>query len=223
MVDEGGDWDRRNRLKIYEGMYCLLSRDFSKASGLFLSAVTTFNCQEMFSYTDFVFYTVIAAIKSLERVDLKKKVVDSPDILSAILEVPSLSEFVNSLYECRYHDFFVALLEIEALVVCDRFLARHANWFVREMRIAAYSQFLESYRTVTTDAMASTFGVSSGFIDRELSKFIASKRVNATIDKVAGVIETNRPDVRNAQYQSVIQKGDALLNRIQVLSRTLRV
>ena len=28
LIDEGGDWDRRNRLKVYEGLYCITIRDF---------------------------------------------------------------------------------------------------------------------------------------------------------------------------------------------------
>ena len=28
LIDEGGDWDRRNRLKVYEGLYCLTIRNF---------------------------------------------------------------------------------------------------------------------------------------------------------------------------------------------------
>ena len=36
---------------------------------------------------------------------------------------------------------------------------------------------------------------------RELSRFIAVGRLNCKIDKVAGVVETNRPDAKNALYQ----------------------
>ena len=36
------------------------------------------------------------------------------------------------------------------------------------MRIVAYSQFLESYKTVTIKSMAQAFGVSPEFIDRFL-------------------------------------------------------
>ena len=36
---------------------------------------------------------------------------------------------------------------------------------------------------------------------RELSRFIASGRLSAKIDKVGGVVETSRPDTKNAQYQ----------------------
>ncbi|KAK8684442.1 hypothetical protein V6N13_040469 [Hibiscus sabdariffa] len=41
------------------------------------------------------------------------------------------------------------------------------------------------------------------------------------IDKVAGVLETNRPDAKNALYQATIKQGDFLLNRIQKLSRVI--
>ncbi len=37
----------------------------------------------------------------------------------------------------------------------------------------------------------------------------------------AGVIETTRPDTKNAQYAAVIKQGDALLNKIQKLSRVV--
>lgn len=71
------------------------------------------------------------------------------------------------------------------------------------------------------EGMARTFGVTRGFLDRELSRFIASGRLNARIDAVAGVIETTRPDSKIAQYYALLKKGDALLTRIQKLSRVV--
>jgi len=41
------------------------------------------------------------------------------------------------------------------------------------------------------------------------------------IMQVAGVIETTRPDAKNAQYQSAIKHGDLLLNRLQKLSKVI--
>lgn len=41
------------------------------------------------------------------------------------------------------------------------------------------------------------------------------------IDKVKGIVETNRPDAKNAQYQASIKQGDILLTRIQKLSRVI--
>ena len=42
------------------------------------------------------------------------------------------------------------------------------------------------------DAVATAFGVSADFIDAELADFIVAGRISAKIDKVAGVVETNR-------------------------------
>ena len=41
-------------------------------------------------------------------------------------------------------------------------------------------------------AVADAFGVTADFMDRELSEFIVAGRLPAKIDKVAGVVETNR-------------------------------
>lgn len=54
--------------------------------------------------------------------------------------------------------------------------------------------------------MARSFGVSVAFIDRDLSQFVAAKRINCKIDKVGGIVETVRPDQKNAQYQKVIKQ-----------------
>ena len=53
-------------------------------------------------------------------------------------------------------------------------------------------QFLESYKSVTLQSMADSFGVSIDFMDKELSDFIVAGRLPAKIDKVAGIIETTR-------------------------------
>lgn len=36
---------------------------------------------------------------------------------------------------------------------------------------------------------------------RELARFIAAGRLHCKIDKVGGIVETNRPDSKNYQYQ----------------------
>ncbi len=100
-------------------------------------------------------------------------------------------------------------------------MGKHAKYFIKEMRVVAYSQFLESYKSVTLESMAKSFGVTPAFLDKELSTFIAAGRINCKIDKVAGIIESNRPDERIALYQKIVKEGDFLLNRIQKLSRAM--
>ncbi|KAI9916994.1 hypothetical protein PsorP6_017993 [Peronosclerospora sorghi] len=222
-IDEGGDWDRRNRLKVYEGCYLLLTRDFKKAATRFQESIATFTATELMPYRTLVFYSVVTCVLSLPRVELKEKIVDSPEILAVMDEIPFLRDFLNGIYECKYQTFFTALVQLEPMILQDKYLSTHARYLYRELRVLAYAQFLEAYRSVTLDSMATAFGVSMAFLDKELARFIAAGRLNAKIDKVDGVIETNRPDMKNAQYQDAIKKGDLLLNRIQKLARVINV
>uniref|UniRef100_L7LYF3 Putative 26s proteasome regulatory complex subunit rpn7/psmd6 n=1 Tax=Rhipicephalus pulchellus TaxID=72859 RepID=L7LYF3_RHIPC len=201
LIEEGGDWDRRNRLKVYQGLYSLAVRDFKAAAASFLDTVSTFTCYELMDYQRFVTYTVLASIIALPRVELREKVVKGSEILEVLHGVPDISEYLFSLYRCQYAVFFRKLAHVEQLLQRDRLWAPHVRFYVREMRILAYSQLLESYRSLTLQYMANAFGVTVAFIDQELARYIAAGRLHCKIDKVGEVVETNRPDSKNYQYQ----------------------
>lgn len=74
LIEEGGDWDRRNRLKVYQGLYCVAIRDFKQAAELFLDTVSTFTSYELMDYKTFVTYTVYVSMIALDRPDLREKV-----------------------------------------------------------------------------------------------------------------------------------------------------
>mmetsp|Transcript_2512 Transcript_2512/g.4920 ORF Transcript_2512/g.4920 Transcript_2512/m.4920 type:complete len:400 (-) Transcript_2512:96-1295(-) len=218
LVEKGGDWERRNLLKVYEATFLVCIRDFKAAADLFIESVATFTATAVYSYETMVVYTVITSMISLDRISLRKKVVKSPEILQIVQEMPKVQTLIQSLNKCNYAELFAVLVDISTMMNKDRYFAPHAAWWLREMRIVAYSQFLRSYRSVTLGSMARTFGVGNKFLDKELSRFIAAGRLNCKIDQVNLVIETNRPDAKNSQYADIIAKGDALLSRIQKLS-----
>jgi len=224
LVDEGGDWDRRNRMKVYQGLRAMSIRDFKSAAELFLETVATFTSYELMDYQKFVTYTVLCSLVALERPKLREKVIRGSEILEILHGLPLIKEYLFSLYDCRYADFFRCLATIEHDILSkDRYLVAHATFYVREMRIIAYNQLLQSYSSLTMKGMAQSFGCSDEFLDKELSRFIASGRLNCKIDKVRGIIETTRPDSKNFLYQEVIKKGDLLLNRVQKLSRVINI
>lgn len=223
LIDEGGDWDRRNRLKVYRGVYCMSIRDFKKAAGLFLDTVATFTSYELMDYQTFVTYTVLCGMIALERPQLREKVVKGSEILEVLHSLPKIRTYLFSLYDCQYAEFFRTLAQMEDTMKYDRFLSPHYRYYTREMRIIAYTQLLESYRSLALDYMADAFGVSVDFIDQELARFIAAGRLHCKIDKVKGIVVTNRPDNKNWQYQATIKQGDILLNRVQKLSRIINI
>lgn len=52
----------------------------------------------------------------------------------------------------------------------DRYLTAHYRYYVREMRILAYTQLLESYRSLTLAYMAQAFGVTEDYIDKYVQR-----------------------------------------------------
>lgn len=117
------------------------------------------------------------------------------EILEVLHSLPSVRQYLFSLYECRYSVFFqslgkkslsflkinvitcshlfsianvnlCALALVEQEMKKDWLFAPHYRYYVREMRIQAYSQLLESYRSLTLGYMAEAFGVSTEFIDQ---------------------------------------------------------
>jgi len=223
LIEEGGDWDRRNRLRVYQGFYCLAIRDFKQAASFFLDTISTFTCYELTDYKTFVSYTVLCSMISLPRVELRKQVIRGAEILEVLHGNADVHDYLFSLYDCQYAKFFRKLSWVENYMKTDRLFAPHYRYYVREMRILAYNQLLESYRSLELQYMANAFGVTVSFIDQELARFIAAGRLHCKIDKVNGIVETNRPDSKNYQYQACIKQGDILLNRIQKLSRVINI
>lgn len=226
-IDKGGDWERRNRFKTYMGLHLISVRQFDEAANLLIDSLSTFTSTEITSYEEVVKYAVLAGAFALDRVNLKRKVVDSPEVLSLVPTTPSLepiTSMTNSLYTCEYDSYFKALatVEVDALKT-SRYLAPHSSFYIREMRRKAYAQLLESYKTLSIKSMADAFGVSVSFLDSDLSKFIPNKKLNCVIDRVNGIIVTNRPDNKNAQYQEFLKQGDALLTKLQKYGAAVRL
>jgi len=74
LIDSGGDWDRRNRLKVYRALHHLSIRDFKEAADLLIDSLSTFTSTELMEYEEFVAYTVLAAGVGCDRKGIKTKV-----------------------------------------------------------------------------------------------------------------------------------------------------
>lgn len=118
-------------------------------------------------YEDFVALAVLAAAVGCDRKTLKTKILSSSEVAGVITTITALHTMTESLYKSSYAAFFVALAEVEQqYLVTSPILAPHARFYIREMRIKAYQQLLESYRSLTLERMSRSFGVSEAFVDR---------------------------------------------------------
>lgn len=215
------DWERRNRLKVYEGLYLVFIRDFKRGSKLLSDSLSTFASSELLDFKQFVFIAVITSLPHLSRAELKKNVVDSPEVVS--VNNGSLNELVAAIYNCRYKNVFTALEHVCHDMRKNVFLTAHVNYVFREIRVMVFNQFLDSYSSVTLKSMSSAFRIPLHVLDAMLCTFINNERVSCKIDRVTGSVVTFRGDATNFQYHKLLKNGDLLLNRIQKLSRSVEM
>lgn len=233
----GGDWSARNKLKAYEGVWSLAIRDYNRAAQLFVDVVPTFESYELADFGTIIRYTVLACMIALPRCELRKKLMHHGVMAQALhSQYQDLREYFVSLYDGRYADFLVCLARIETEMKRDPLLHPHYRHYVQEMRLRAYKQILQAYRSLSLDYMAKSFGVTSEFIEREVARFAAAGRLQCKIDSVAGTVVTSShlndeimrskeaPEAsldRNLLYQTSVKRGDILLNRLKKLARVM--
>uniref|UniRef100_A0A1B6LTI9 26S proteasome non-ATPase regulatory subunit 6 n=1 Tax=Graphocephala atropunctata TaxID=36148 RepID=A0A1B6LTI9_9HEMI len=233
----GGDWSARNKLKAYEGVWSLAIRDFTRAAHLFVDVVPTFESYELADFGTIIRYTVLACMIALPRCDLRKKLMHHGVMAQALhSQYQDLREYFVSLYDGRYSDFLVCLARIEVEMKRDPLLHPHYRHYVQEMRLRAYKQILQAYRSLSLEYMANSFGVTTEFVEREVARFAAAGRLQCKIDSVAGTVITSAhlgddavrskeaPEAsldRNILYQTTVKRGDILLNRLKKLARVM--
>ncbi|SGZ39651.1 related to 26S proteasome regulatory subunit RPN7 [Hanseniaspora guilliermondii] len=226
-IEKGGDWERRNRFKAYKGIHLMAIRRFEEAAELLVDSLTTFTSLEIASYEDIAVYSIVCGILSLDRKNLKNKIIDSPEVLAAMSGSEPLQAIFSlaiSLYSSDYASFFKFLLATrEKVFIPSKFLSPHTDFFLRQMRLKAYAQLLQSYQSLSLKSMADSFGVSSEFLDEDLCKFIPTKQLNCTIDKVNGIVLTNKPENKDTDFNNLIKQSDTLLSKLQKYVASVKI
>lgn len=148
-IANGGDWDRRNRLKVYQALSFLLVRDMEAASKLLVEGIATFSCAELCEYSEFITYAVVSNLLYLKRTELKKSIIDGSEVLQVAKDIPVMIQLANTLYDCDYKAYLHTLVDLQPHLIANRYLQPHAGYLLRELHVLAFQQFLDSYQSVT--------------------------------------------------------------------------
>uniref|UniRef100_A0AC35UB81 26S proteasome non-ATPase regulatory subunit 6 n=1 Tax=Rhabditophanes sp. KR3021 TaxID=114890 RepID=A0AC35UB81_9BILA len=230
LIEEGGDWERKNRLRSYEAIYELGNREYEKAADLFVAAVPTFSAYELMSYEDLVFYTILSTMASMPRRRLYDKVINCNDVQEQINYVSTpknghticAGKFLVSLYECNYDSYLKILCELEDVhIVMDPYMKEHTHHYSRLMRQRAYEQFLHPYASIKVSMMAASFGIPKLILDAELHEMAAAGLLNCRIDSVEGNVIMHIANKKTTLFKQLVKEGDVVINRMQKLSSVI--
>lgn len=73
-LEAATDWDQKNRLKFFKGIWALAERNLNEAAKFLVEALPTFEENGCMPYKELVKYAVIAASVTFDRPSLKSKV-----------------------------------------------------------------------------------------------------------------------------------------------------
>ncbi|KAF8478818.1 hypothetical protein JB92DRAFT_3045523 [Gautieria morchelliformis] len=104
----------------------LFCRQFHRATPLFLDSLSTFTATELLPYD------------KLSCTQLKRYIIQSPEVNSVLHEIKDLSDFTKSLYECHYHKFFIALGKAGGISCNHPLTIPHANYQHRSSKPTCY-------------------------------------------------------------------------------------
>ncbi len=63
-----------------------------------------------------MFYTIVTNTLHLTRTELKKCIIDGPEVAGFMSQLPHAAKLVQSLYACKYQSFMEAILELNEKV-----------------------------------------------------------------------------------------------------------
>ena len=221
LVDKDGDWERRNRTAIYKAAMLMSRNQVKEASALLVPGIPTYTCTELMSFDSMVTMTVLAALVSLNRVDLRNKIINSSDVTQALLDQPVLKNFLYSYYECKSEQFMKALVEMEPIILRNRYFAPHVSTYARQATLVAMKQYLTSFHSVTLAAMARAFGLTVESLESRLVEYIALGKLPAVINAVKGTVEVHSNDSKGVKYDNLVNIGDEVLSKATALAQRL--
>lgn len=211
VYSRGCDWDRRNKYKVYKAIFCLMKMKFKDAAVLLSETLPSFESPELTSYSKAVTYMVFCGLLTFSRRDISGKILESSEVLSSNEKLGL--ELTRSLFDCVYGDFMHNLYLFSESIKDDVFLCNFVDLFCKEMKLRAYSQVLESYQSMSIVAMANTFGVEVGYIEKDVSRFIVDGRLGCKIDRVSGVVRMSA--VSEGRAVDITTAGGDLVRKIK--------
>lgn len=210
VFENSSDWECKNKLKAYFGLFYLIKAEFEKAAEYFCDSIASFNAHELFSFEKLSLYFVFSSLISFDRNKLKKYVINNSEVRKSkeFIELP------ECLFNCEYSQLFRKLIKFIDYCENDCFLSPFKEHFCKEMKIKGYYQLLLCYQSLHLDKMAQYFNVETDHIEEDLRNFIVEKKLNCTIDRIDGVVRMGM-NGKAEDLETLMKTGEKVLRDIK--------
>jgi 26S proteasome regulatory subunit N7 len=210
LFESSSDWDRKNRFKVYLGLFHLIKAEFLEAANYFGESLSSFDAPEVMTFENLVLYFVFCSLLSFSRSDLKIRCIDNAEVRKC----KAYAELPIAMFDCRYSDMLKKLSKFIDFCEIDLFLNLFKEYFCKEMKVKMYFQLLMSYQSLHLTKMAQFFGVEVAHIEDDLRNFITDGKISCVIDRIDGVVRM-RNMKKEDDLHSFFKLGAEVLREIK--------
>ncbi|GIQ90135.1 26S proteasome, regulatory subunit Rpn7, partial [Kipferlia bialata] len=113
------DYERRNRHRVMSSLLHIRRRQWAEAADLMVLTLTTYSCDDIIAYEDYVGYTVLVALASFNRSRLLKTIGGDPTVVTLSPQIPIPYSLLVAVKDFKYGDIPAALLTLEESLLSD--------------------------------------------------------------------------------------------------------
>jgi COP9 signalosome complex subunit 1 len=179
-------------LAAAEGLAHLDNNEYYQAARAFLStdAGMGSSANTIISPNDVAIYGGLCALATMERNELTTKVLENSNFRTYLELEPHIRRAIGFFVNSRYSACLNILESYRSDYLLDIYLQKHLDELYSMVRSKSIVQYFIPFSCVTLESLNSAFSVQGKSIDKELSKMIDRRELNARIDtqnKVSGI------------------------------------
>eukprot|EP00760_Papus_ankaliazontas_P035466 PhM_4_TR7808/c0_g1_i1/m.69721/K12175/GPS1, COPS1, CSN1; COP9 signalosome complex subunit 1 len=225
-IDPRTDKAEVGKLKLMQALVLLEQKRFKTVAKKLLQEVRPEALDAWLSVltpTDIVATATLCALATFDRAEVRKYLIDPPQVKVLLEAVPELRTMIADFYESKYTTCLRTLATVKDAMLNDLFLRPHVAVLQDMVRQRALRQYVAPYSKVDLSRMAEAFNTTVGDLEKELASAIADGVIVARLDKANKVLFAAQANERATAYQQAIDAGKAYVQETENHIRRLHM
>ncbi|GLC42921.1 hypothetical protein PLESTB_001814700 [Pleodorina starrii] len=209
--DVGSDPVVSAKLRAASGLHLLHSKKFKAAARKFCEVSPDLGSSyaDVIALHDVAVYGSLCALASLDRSELRTRVISNIGFREVLELAPEMRELVHAFYNSQYAAALRCLEALKPTLLLDMHLSEYVPQLYALIRHRALCQYVQPFSSVNLAAMAVAFNTPVGDLEKQLAGLIMDGAISARIDSATKVLYASKADARATTFAHVLSAGEA--------------
>ncbi|EFJ45720.1 hypothetical protein VOLCADRAFT_63341 [Volvox carteri f. nagariensis] len=199
------------KLRAASGLHLLHNKKFKQAARKFceVSPELGSSYSDVIALHDLAVYGSLCALASLDRSELRTRVISNIGFREVLELAPEIRELVHAFYNSQYASALRCLEALKPTLLLDMHVAEYVPQLYALIRHRALCQYVQPFSSVNLATMAVAFNTPVGDLEKQLAGLIMDGAISARIDSATKVLYASKADLRATTFSRVLSAGEA--------------